>query len=173
MRLVVRFISKVFSVLGVTMADMSETRISAGNGANSSASVDREQLLEALRQMIRARLIDEKAIVLFKQNKCHFQIGCAGHEAVQVAAAHGLCDPGHDWAYPYYRDMAFCAACGMTDREFLLSTMNKADDPNSGGRQMPMHYGHPDLRIVQSKLADRHTVSAGSRCCTCCANPGA
>ena len=106
-----------------------------------------EQLLKAYRQMLRARRIDEKAIILYKQNKCHFQIGCAGHEAVQVAAAHALL-PGHDWAYPYYRDMAFCAAWGMSNREFLLNALNKADDPNSGGRQMPMHYGHKDLRIV-------------------------
>lgn len=97
--------------------------------------------------MVRARKIDEKAIVLYKQNKCHFQIGVAGHEAVQVAAARAM-RPGHDWAYPYYRDMAFCAAWGMTDREFFLNILNKRDDPNSGGRQMPMHYGHKELNIV-------------------------
>ena len=63
-------------------------------------------LLDVYRVMLRARRVDEKAIVLYKQNKCHFQIGCAGHEAVQIAAAQAM-RPGSDWAYPYYRDMAF------------------------------------------------------------------
>jgi 2-oxoisovalerate dehydrogenase E1 component len=108
--------------------------------------VSKDQLLRAYREMVRARLVDEKAIVLYKQNKCHFQIGSAGHEAVQVAAAH-VFRGDHDWFFPYYRDMALCAALGMTSREFMLNAMNKDADPNSHGRQMPMHYGHKDLRI--------------------------
>ena len=73
--------------------------------------------------MLRARLIDEKTIVLYKQNKCHFQIGVAGHEAIQVATAHAF-RAGQDWFYPYYRDMALCVGLGMTDREFMLNAMN-------------------------------------------------
>lgn len=108
---------------------------------------DKDHLLLAYREMFRARRVDEKTIVLYKQNKCHFQIGCAGHEAIGVAAGHAL-TPAFDWAYPYYRGMGFCAAWGMTNREFLLNAMNKAGDPNSGGRMMPMHYGHQRLNIV-------------------------
>jgi 2-oxoisovalerate dehydrogenase E1 component len=104
-------------------------------------------LINAYTLMYRARMLDEKSIILYKQNKCHFQIGASGHEAVQVAAA-SVFKPGTDWFYPYYRDLALCAALGMTDREFLLNFMNKAADPNSHGRQMPMHYGKPELRIV-------------------------
>ncbi|MBX7145080.1 MAG: dehydrogenase E1 component subunit alpha/beta [Oligoflexia bacterium] len=103
--------------------------------------------MRAYKEMLRARLADEKAIVLYKQNKCHFQIGCAGHEAIGVAAGH-VFRPGLDWSYPYYRDMAYCAALGMTSKEFMLNALNKADDPNSHGRQMPMHYGHKALRII-------------------------
>ncbi|NDC37404.1 MAG: dehydrogenase, partial [Proteobacteria bacterium] len=117
----------------------------AKKGASSTAS--KEQLLNAFKEMTRARLNDEKAIVLYKQNKCHFQIGCAGHEAVQVAAA-DCSRVGTDWFYPYYRDMALCAALGMTSRELMLNAMNKLDDPNSHGRQMPMHYGSKALQIV-------------------------
>jgi 2-oxoisovalerate dehydrogenase E1 component len=106
-----------------------------------------ENLLKVYTLMLRARRVDEKAILLYKQNKCHFQIGCAGHEAIQVAAALNM-KPGSDWAYPYYRDMAFVISWGMSNRELLLSFLNKAEDPNSGGRTMPMHYGHKDLRIV-------------------------
>lgn len=106
-----------------------------------------DQLIRAYREMKRARLLDEKAIVLYKQNKCHFQIGCAGHEAVQVAAADAL-RPAHDWFCPYYRDMALVCSLGMNNRDVLLGVMNKAADPNSGGRQMPMHYGHKNLNIL-------------------------
>lgn len=97
--------------------------------------------------MVRSRLVDEKIIVLYKQNKCHFQIGCAGHEAVQVATAQ-VFKAGKDWFYPYYRDMALCAALGMSNAEFMLNALNKDDDPNSHGRQMPMHWGSKELRIV-------------------------
>ncbi len=109
--------------------------------------LDDQSLIRAWQSMLRARLVDEKAITLYKQNKAHFQIGCAGHEAVQVAAANAM-KPGHDWAYPYYRDMAFCSAWGVTNRELFLNILNKADDPSSGGRQMPNHYGHQGLNIV-------------------------
>ena len=110
-------------------------------------SQTKENLMRAYTTMLRARLVDEKIILLYKQNKCHFQIGVAGHEAVQVAAA-DVFRAGKDWFYPYYRDMALCAGLGMTNREFFLNAMNKQDDPNSHGRQMPMHYGHTGLQIV-------------------------
>lgn len=113
----------------------------------SAPRFDKAQLIKAYREMLTARMADEKAIVLYKQNKCHFQIGVAGHEAVQIAAAH-VFTPAQDWFYPYYRDMALCAGLGMTSREFMLNAMNKQDDPNSHGRQMPMHYGHKKLNIV-------------------------
>ncbi|MCB0358096.1 MAG: hypothetical protein KDD44_00615 [Bdellovibrionales bacterium] len=115
--------------------------------AAEPGKMPREQLERAYREMLTARLCDEKSIVLYKQNKCHFQIGVAGHEAVQVAAAHCM-NPATDYFYPYYRGMAFCAGVGMTAQEFMLNAMNKAADPNSGGRQMPMHYGHRELNIV-------------------------
>jgi len=120
-----------------------------GNGASKKKApgVSPETLLKGYRTMVRARLVDEKSIVLYKQNKCHFQIGVAGHEAVQVATG-AVFRANKDWFYPYYRDMALCAALGMTNEEFMLNVMNKADDPNSHGRQMPMHYGHKGLRIV-------------------------
>ena len=124
-----------------------EVQVVSVSGTKKKGSVDKELLLDAYRSMVRARRVDQKAIVLYKQNKCHFQIGCAGHEAVQVAAAQAM-RPGYDWAYPYYRDMAFVAAWGMSNRELLLAILNKAGDPTSGGRTMPMHYGHHALRIV-------------------------
>ncbi len=111
------------------------------------ATLTAKDLVSAYRDMVRARLNDEKAIVLYKQNKCHFQIGTAGHEAIQIATSRAF-RAGKDWFYPYYRDMALCAGLGMTDGELMMNAMNKQDDPNSHGRQMPMHYGHKELNIV-------------------------
>lgn len=111
-------------------------------------AVTKEVLLDGYREMLRSRILDQKTVTLYKQNKCHFQIGCGGHEAVQIAIAKNM-RPGKDWFYPYYRGLPLCAALGMTDEDFMLMCMNKEEDPTSHGRMMPMHYGHKDLRIVQ------------------------
>jgi 2-oxoisovalerate dehydrogenase E1 component len=96
--------------------------------------------------MLTARIADEKTITLYKQNKCHFQISCAGHEGIQVAAAH-VFRAGHDWFYPYYRDMALVVGLGMTVEQLMMNAMNKVQDPNSHGRMMPMHYADVSLNI--------------------------
>jgi 2-oxoisovalerate dehydrogenase E1 component len=107
----------------------------------------KKQILDVYYKMTLSRRLDEKMLILLKQGKSFFHIGASGHEAAQLAAATAM-RPGEDWAYPYYRDAALCIGLGMTSREQLLCFLAKADDPNSGGRQMPQHYGHKDLRIV-------------------------
>lgn len=115
--------------------------------AKKLSSSKKDLLFHAYKEMLRARTIDAKSIILYKQNKCLFQIGCAGHEAVGVAIAMAT-ESGKDWYYPYYRDMALVGALGMSSKELLLNILSKDADPNSGGRQMPMHYGHKNLRII-------------------------
>jgi len=107
----------------------------------------KKDLKEIFSLMFKSRKLDEKQLILLKQGKGFFHIGASGHEAVEVAAAKSM-KAGYDYAYPYYRDQAFCLSYGMTSREILLSFLAKEDDPNSGGRQMPQHYGHKDLNIV-------------------------
>jgi len=107
----------------------------------------KKQLLEVYRLMYLSRRLDEKQLIMLKQGKGFFHIGASGHEAVEIAAANSL-KPTYDYAYPYYRDQAFCLGFGMTSKEIMLSFLAKENDPNSGGRQMPQHYGHKKLNIV-------------------------
>ena len=112
----------------------------------------KKQLTEVFSSMVMARELDLKMLILLKQGKGFFHMGCSGHEASQVAAAFTL-KQGKDWSYPYYRDGAFTLALGVTTRQHLLSFLARADDPASGGRQMPMHYGNKNLRIVSQSSA--------------------
>lgn len=106
----------------------------------------REELLRAYRTMLTARRADEKILILLKQGKCFFHIGGSGHEAAQVGAAAAL-RPRHDWAFPYYRDMAFALHLGQTVEEIFLMALHRAEDPATGGRLPQGHYGRRDLRI--------------------------
>src|SRR5437660_2224141 len=107
----------------------------------------REQLIDAYRIMYTSRRVDDREILLKRQQKIFFQISGAGHEAIGVAAA--LClRPAYDWFYPYYRDRALVLGLGATPYEMLLQAVGPPDAPSSVGRQMPSHWAYRRLNIV-------------------------
>ena len=107
----------------------------------------KKELIRVYENMVLSRMLDEKMAILLRQGKGFFHMACSGHEAAQTAAAFNL-QSAKDWFYPYYRDGAFTIGVGMTAKDHLLAFFAKSDDPSSGGRQMPHHYGKRDLNIV-------------------------
>ena len=109
--------------------------------------LSRDQVVRAYRLMYTSRRIDDREILLKRQQKIFFQMSGAGHEAIGVAAGLAM-RPSYDWFYPYYRDRALCLAVGAQPYEMFLQGVGAASDPSSGGRQMPSHWSYPNLNIV-------------------------
>lgn len=126
--------------------------IKPSNGSGSSffragkKEFKKEELINVLRLMLKTRSLDEKAMRLLKQGKTFFHISASGHEAVQVAIGMSL-DPKVDWLFPYYRDLGTVLTVGITPEEVFLQTFAKEDDPASGGRQLPVHWGSTRMNI--------------------------
>ncbi|WP_107838573.1 thiamine pyrophosphate-dependent dehydrogenase E1 component subunit alpha [Metasolibacillus meyeri] len=106
-----------------------------------------EDVLKMYETMLLARRIDERMWLLNRAGKIPFVISCQGQEAAQVGAAFAL-DNEKDYIAPYYRDMGVVLHFGMTAKDLMLSAFAKAEDPNSGGRQMPGHFGQKKNRIL-------------------------
>jgi len=128
-----------------------------------SAQLTPETLLEMFWVMLLSRRLDERAWALHRQGKIAFHISAIGHEGLQVASAFAL-NRGVDYVYPYYRDLAFCLAIGMTPKDFMLGIYGKEDEPSSGGRQMPSHWSSKKLNIVSqsSPVAVQVPQAAGT-----------
>ncbi|MGG4397668.1 thiamine pyrophosphate-dependent dehydrogenase E1 component subunit alpha [Paenibacillus thiaminolyticus] len=114
---------------------------------HESLGLSDEQAVDMYRKMRLARMYDERALLLQRAGKINFHVSGIGQEAAQIGAAFAL-DKEKDYFLPYYRDYGFVLSVGMTIRELMLAIFAKAEDPNSGGRQLPGHFGCKRLRIV-------------------------
>ncbi len=126
---------------------ISSTRTSGSDPASDELTA--QQMIEIYRLMFLSRAVDDREILLKRQQKIFFQISSAGHEALQVGAALAL-RTGYDWFFPYYRDGALALALGVTPYEMMLQAVGAASDPASGGRQMPRHWSSRALHIVST-----------------------
>ncbi len=109
--------------------------------------LNEETVLDMYRTMLLSRRVDERMWLLNRSGKIPFVISCQGQEAAQVGAAFAL-DRQKDYVLPYYRDVGVVLTFGMTAKDLMLSGFAKEEDPNSGGRQMPGHFGQKKNRIV-------------------------
>ncbi|MFL6352243.1 MAG: thiamine pyrophosphate-dependent enzyme [Bryobacteraceae bacterium] len=128
------------------VATQTQSSVSAEPALGLPAELDRDALLRAFRIMYLARSLDDREILLKRQNRIFFQISGAGHEAVGTAAGM-LLKPGRDWVFHYYRDRALALTLGVSAEDMLLQAVGAGRDPSSGGRQMPSHWSSPALRM--------------------------
>lgn len=112
-----------------------------------SLATDNETLLKMYYEMLLARRIDERMWLLNRSGNIPFVVSCQGQEVMQIAASFA-CNKEHDYIFPYYRDLGVVLHFGMTTREVFLQAYAKAEDPNSGGRQMPGHFGQKKNKLV-------------------------
>lgn len=141
--------------MAAPMGEGGTTMGSNGSGSGGVATVPRDAAVDLshddmrrmFETMLLARSIDERMWLLNRAGRAPFVISCQGHEAAQVGMGFAL-DPARDWLLPYYRDLALVLHFGYTARDAMLGLLSRAEEPSSGGRQMPGHYGARNRRIV-------------------------
>lgn len=133
-------------VTGKTNLIKEESKSNGQEHSEMTSDLSAEDLKNVLRMMLVSREIDHKAMNLLRQGKTFFHIAAAGHEAIQTAVGMSL-NPQNDWLFPYYRDLSLVLSAGVTPRDFFLQCFAKVDDISGSGRQLPCHYGAPNIKL--------------------------
>ncbi|HVM36742.1 MAG TPA: thiamine pyrophosphate-dependent dehydrogenase E1 component subunit alpha [Actinomycetota bacterium] len=133
-----------------------------GKDRHTELGLKEEDLLEMYRIMLTARFCDERQWALNRMGKAPFVVPVSGHEAAQVGSGWAF-ERGKDVFCPYYRDLALVLVAGFTPRDIFLGLFGKVDDPSSGGRQMPAHWGSRKHNIItgSSPIATQALHAAG------------
>jgi 2-oxoisovalerate dehydrogenase E1 component len=129
-----------------TVIDIKDKNYLPTGKTDSFGGMTKEEMMNVLRLMTLSRTMDHKVMNLLKQGKAFFHIAGAGHEATQIAFGLTM-KKGVDWAFPYYRDMGFILSLGSKPEDLLLGFLGKENDPMTGGRQMPCHWGSKELNV--------------------------
>ncbi|MEO5884476.1 MAG: thiamine pyrophosphate-dependent enzyme, partial [Candidatus Limnocylindrales bacterium] len=128
-------------------SDASHASHADSAGLAGSFGLTDDELIEMYRYVALARALDERMWILNRAGRIPFVISGQGHEGAQVGIAWAF-QKGHDWIAPFYRSIATCLTFGMSPRDILTAQYATANDPSSGGRQMPGHYGSREHNLV-------------------------
>jgi 2-oxoisovalerate dehydrogenase E1 component alpha subunit len=144
------------------MMSAMEAKAAVSPARHRTLGLSDRDVLEMYYYIALARALDERMWVLQRAGKAMFVISGPGHEGCQVAAMWPM-DRAQDWFVPFYRSIAACLVKGMTPTDILLGLFARAEDPSSGGRQMPGHYGHPRVKIfsTSSPVGTQYPHAAG------------
>lgn len=121
-----------------------------------------DELLQIHRDMIRARVFDERLIPILRQGKTSFYAQSTGMEATQIGIAWGV-KRDHDWFWPYYRDQGLVLTLGMPLDRWISQLLGSNSDVCKG-RQMPQHFSDPEHHIatVCSAIGSHIAPAAGT-----------
>ncbi|MCL4518310.1 MAG: thiamine pyrophosphate-dependent dehydrogenase E1 component subunit alpha [Thaumarchaeota archaeon] len=107
-------------------------------------SISNEQLLEAYRNMVFTRLLDDKIVALQRQGRMGTYVSCAGQEATQIGAVLALEEK--DWIFPMYRDLGMIVQ-KKVPLDSLMNRLFANEDDDSKGRDLPNAFGWKKYRI--------------------------
>ncbi|AFE08196.1 thiamine pyrophosphate-dependent dehydrogenase E1 component subunit alpha [Corallococcus sp. CA054B] len=144
---------------------MSRPRLIKENSA--PLSLPREQLIRIHDLMVKARVLEERLIQMYKQGHGYFWIGGPGEEAFNVPL--GLLmkvgeGPAYDYLHAHYRQSATLLAMGEEPIGALRQMKNTATDPYSGGRNFAGHFSRRSKNIapVTSPIEVQYAIAPGT-----------
>ncbi len=136
-------------------------------GAATPPSLAPELLVRMHDLMVKARVLEERLIQMYKQGDGYFWIGGPGEEAFNVPL--GLLikkgqGPKFDFLHFHYRQSATLLAMGEEPIGSLRQMKNTATDPYSGGRNFAGHLTKREWNVapVTSPIEVQYAMAPGT-----------